>query len=409
MANQELIKNYETVREYLRQFFVYGFQSRSDFRSKSGRTYDEMRRKIDNWLRSYMCFSQTAEGKRVFIEVDSRATPHNPFYTTLKTKSFTEREVFLHFFLLDVFYSEQTNKTVRELYACLLDYLPDGWSVDETSLRLRVNEYVEMGLLKTQRVGRKLLFSRTQWTDLRPYHDILCFFSEAIPCGVIGSFLLDRIPQKGSHFQFKHRYFTAALDSEVLYSLFSAIRLQKSVWLQCRSRQAPEGERLLLVPLRIYQSVQTGRQHLIAYQSKTQSIDSYRLDNLSNVQEYAVCEEFSSLLAQLLQLAPYMWGVSCRGRSALEHIEFDLRIGGDEPYVLRRLNREKRCGSIRKLDDTHYRFAADVIDALELLPWIRTFLSRITALHCSNQSVEERFKTDLRKLYEMYCPQEDSP
>ena len=44
-----------------------------------------------------------------------------------------------------------------------------------------------------------------------------------------------------------------------------------------------------------------------------------------------------------------------------------------EEHVVRRLNREKRCGTVVKIDDTHWRFSADVYDAREMLPWLRTF------------------------------------
>ena len=37
---QELIKNFDRIRDYMRQFFVYGYKSRSDYGEKSSRTYD---------------------------------------------------------------------------------------------------------------------------------------------------------------------------------------------------------------------------------------------------------------------------------------------------------------------------------------------------------------------------------
>ena len=34
---QELIKNFDRIRDYMRQFYVYGFKSRNDFDAKSAR------------------------------------------------------------------------------------------------------------------------------------------------------------------------------------------------------------------------------------------------------------------------------------------------------------------------------------------------------------------------------------
>ena len=78
MAYSELIKNFNRSRDYMRQFFVYGFKSREEYNTKSARSYDDERRRIESWLGEYMQFRQSAEGKNVFISIDSRLSNHNP-------------------------------------------------------------------------------------------------------------------------------------------------------------------------------------------------------------------------------------------------------------------------------------------------------------------------------------------
>ena len=97
-----------------------------------------------------------------------------------------------------------------------------------------------------------------------------------------------------------------------------------------------------------------------------------------------------------------MWGVMCGSDARCERVEFDIYVGADEEYIVNRLEREKRCGSIEKIDNTHYRYTAEVYDSNELLPWIRTFISRITRLKCSNRAVENRFREDVKEMYHMY-------
>ena len=67
VAYNELIKNFEKVRAYMREFYVYGFKSRNEYDGKSARSYDDERRRIESWLGEYMHFTQTAEGKNVFL------------------------------------------------------------------------------------------------------------------------------------------------------------------------------------------------------------------------------------------------------------------------------------------------------------------------------------------------------
>ena len=96
----ELIKNFEKIRAYMRDFYVYGFKSRDDYSSKSSksaRSYDDERRRLESWLGDHMSFVRTPEGKNVFISIDSRTIRHNPLYNAWKAKSFTDGDITLHF------------------------------------------------------------------------------------------------------------------------------------------------------------------------------------------------------------------------------------------------------------------------------------------------------------------------
>lgn len=83
-------------------------------------------------------------------------------------------------------------------------------------------------------------------------------------------------------------------------------------------------------------------------------------------------------------------------------MEFDVQVADGEAYIVRRLEREKRCGRVEKLDAHSYRFSADVFDTNEMLPWIRSFLSRITSMRFSNRTAENTFKADLQAMYDLY-------
>ena len=59
------------------------------------------------------------------------------------------------------------------------------------------------------------------------------------------------------------------------------------------------------------------------------------------------------------------------------------------------------------MDEHTCRFSADVYDASELIPWIRTFICRITDISISNKALETQFKEDLQAMYEMYGLKEE--
>ena len=404
MAYSELIKNFEKVRAYMREFYVYGFKSRTEYDAKSARSYDDERRRLESWLGDYMRFAQTPEGKNVFLSVDSRVTRKNPLYKAWKAKSFTDGDITLHFAIFDILYKPERKKTLAELIEAIDELLSSSITFDESTLRKKLKEYADEGIIQIEKEGRRVLYSRSADTDISSLSDIIDFSSEVAPCGVIGSFLQDKQQEHSELFSFKHHYITSAMDSEVTAVLFDAIRSHRYITVDNLGKYSKEVKTIRLVPLKIYISAQNGRQNLLAFHEKANRLNSYRLDYMSNVRiEDETCEKFDALRAALAKAENHMWGVNCKWNvKRVEHVEFEIRIEDDEQFIVRRLEREKRCGRVEKIDDNHYRYIAEVFDSTEMLPWIRTFISRITKMNFSNRNAENKFKADIQEMYRMY-------
>ena len=250
MAYSELIKNFEKVRAYMREFYVYGFKSRTEYDAKSARSYDDERRRLESWLGDYMRFTQTTEGKSVFLSVDSRVTRKNPFYKAWKAKSFTDGDITLHFAIFDILYNPETKMTLTELIEEIDKRLSSSMTFDESTLRKKLKEYAEEGLIRIEKDGRKVLYSRTPDTDITALNDVIDFFSEVAPCGVVGSFLQDRQQEHPELFTFKHHYITQAIDSEVMATLFDAIRGHQYITVDNLGKYSNEVRTVRLVPLK---------------------------------------------------------------------------------------------------------------------------------------------------------------
>lgn len=406
MAYSELVKNFNRIRDYMREFYVYGFKSRDEFTRKSARSYDDERRRLESWLGDYMRFRQTSEGKNVFISIDSRLSAHNPLYKAWKTKSFTDGDITLHFVLFDILHAPDTRLTISQLMDKIDTYLlqfAEPRMFDESTVRKKLKEYVSEGFLIAEKEGRTLYYRRSDDEEL-PSVDILDYFSEVFPCGVIGSFLLDKGGLHEKHFAFKHHYITGAMDSEILYSLFLAIREKRSITMETVNRYKDRITENHVIPLKIMVSTQSGRQYLMAYAPRFRRITSFRTDNIVSVKLDEVSEQVDELKEKFEGMLPHMWGVSTQSRSGdrMEHVEFSVRYEGDELHIRNRLEREKRCGTVEHLDSNTSRFSADVYDASEMIPWIRTFICRITEIHFSNIELEQQFKSDIEEMYDLY-------
>lgn len=405
----ELIKNFEKIRAYVREFYVFGFKSRDDYQSKSARSYDDERRRLESWLGDHMRFVRTAEGKNVFVSIDSRTINHNPLYKAWKTKSFTDGDVTLHFILFDILFEPQVKRTLAQLIDEIDGYLSNFKSpmlFDESTVRKKLKEYCEAGIVVTEKVGRKVYYRRADDVDVAPLCDVLHYFSEVAPCGAIGSFILDKQPNDTDAFTFKHHHVTGAIDSDVLATLFAAMREKRIVSVSNLNRRRNSPRRARIVPLRVFVSVQSGRQHLLAYLPEGNCFTSYRVDYLANVKLEEQTPRFDELRSQLDDMQNKMWGVSIKrnrwGEDRLEHVEFTVTVAENEDYIVKRLEREKRIGTVEQVDKNTYRFSADVYDCTELVPWIRTFICRITQLNFSNKTVEKQFKQDVEAMYNTY-------
>ncbi len=267
MAYKELIKNFSRVRDYMREFYVYGFKSREEYTGKSARSYDDERRRMESWLGEYMQFRQTAEGRQVFLSIDSRISRHNPLYTAWKAKSFTDGDITLHFILFDILDRPETRLTLKEITERIDEYLgtfAEPRLFEESTVRKKLKEYIAEGIITAEKQGKTLYYSRAEGAETWDA-DVLDFFSEAAPCGVIGSFLLDKQKKHEGHFAFKHHYITGAMDAEIACDLFSAMAEKRAVTLEIVNRRRAKVTEHKVVPLRIMISVQNGRQHLMAY------------------------------------------------------------------------------------------------------------------------------------------------
>lgn len=410
MAYKELVKNFEKVRAYMREFYVYGFKSRDDYDKKSLRSYDDEKRRMESWLGEHMRFIRTPEGKNVFISIDSRVSNHNPFYNALKAKSFTDGDITLHFILFDILHNESAAFSLPQLMQIIdenyLSHFEEPFAFDESTLRKKLKEYTEEGIIVSEKQGKRLVYRRAKDVKIEGIFDAIDFYSEIAPCGVIGSFLHDKEEKHDEAFVFKHHYITGAIDSDVVASLFSAMQSKSVVTVNNSSRKADEPRKIRIIPLRIFISVQNGRQYLIAYQPDFNYIKSFRIDYLSNVKIEEETPRFNELRRTLDDMESYMWGVSCKrnlhSEECLEHVDFTIKIEENEEHIVRRLEREKRIGRIEKIDDFTYKFIADVYETGELVPWIRTFICRIVQFNFSNKKVENQFKKDIQEMYALY-------
>ena len=102
-------------------------------------------------------------------------------------------------------------------------------------------------------------------------------------------------------------------------------------------------------------------------------------------------------------ITEWLQGMENVERGKTEHFEMTLFIDEqNESYVIKRLEREARCGKIERAQPNLYRYTADVFDTNELTTWIKTFIGRIVSINGDNQKVVGLFRDDINKMAAMY-------
>ena len=267
----------------------------------------------------------------------------------------------------------------------------------------KLKEYVDLGLVAAEKRGKQLVYKLpVDEVNLHSWKDAICFFTETDPLGVVGSFLQDKFKSLPEYYAFKHNYLLFAPDSGIILDLLLAINEHRCVVLEMIDSRNHVNKRRTILPLKIFISTQSGRHYVAGCSTRTRRVMFFRLDSVLKINLLDRVDDFDSYIELLNGYRKHLWGVASGSDGHIEHLEMVLVIEVYEPHIIGRLEREKRCGMVEQIDDTHWRFSADVYDAQEMLPWLRTFTGRIESLTCTNKSVEERFWGDLAVLTKLY-------
>jgi len=397
----QLVKKFDKLRDYMRDFYVFGFKARGDFTQKSARSYDNERRRCADYLGEYMQWEYGKQGKNSFISVDCGTIPMNPLYALWQSKSFTANDIMLHFYVLSALQNEALS--VEELTSRIC--LRSGVDFDVQTVRGKCREYSKNGLLQLEKRGRAHCYICAA-RDVAVHEalgDALAFFQGAAPFGEIGSYLMAQNGVANELFVFKHQYIAHTLEDGVLFDLLRAMRQGREVQMENRSERSGKTTQIYGLPLKIFVSVATGRRYICVYSEYNRRFHNFRLDYIKRVSLGEESPQAAQRLAALERNLDKIWGTGLGGRSRSEILCMKLHIDEkSEGYVLNRLRQEGRGGRVERVAENTFLYTKEVFDTMDMSPWIKTFIGRILALEGTNRMVINRVHNDIRRMAAMY-------
>lgn len=407
----ELIKNFEKTRDYLRDFFICGYKVRGDFDRKSARTYDDEKRRIESWLDGFLRYDTSQRGRQTSISVDSGRISENPLYKAFYAKSFTDNDIKLHFLLLDIL-SDFESLTLKGLIEKTDERF--GILFEEQTVRNKLKEYVSEGIILTEKRGKTAAFSLSPdrvsdcLNALPGLSDAVKFFSESGEFGVIGNSILKSADLQNDLFCIKHNYIVHTLEDSLLPEIIAAIEQKRFLALRTFSSKngfTRENENFA-VPMQISISVQTGRRYLIGYLPQYKRFNSFRLDFLRAVKPGEICTDYNNIREKYNKNIARCFGASFGERRETGTVT-PLKITftaneSTEDYIIQRIDREKRCGTLTRVAENLYELELDVFDPVEPMHWIKTFIGRITKLEGGSEAARKLFYSDIERMDQMY-------
>lgn len=426
----EVIKKFNKIRNYLKDFLVYGYKKRDQFSKKSKRTYDDERRRISSYLGEYVQESYGKNGKQVFISMSTSMILTNPLYCCYETKSFTSNDIQLHFYLLDQLQDEESMDLVQLSDGIMSQY---GAEIDVQLVNRKLKEYSDMGIFLKRKENNRWIYSladdlfeefRDDYNDSNKTQNqvsslgknrnesltkreelelFLGFYAMEPPLSLIGNYVQKSLGMKNKWFLFEHYFIGWTLEDEVLAAALAAIHGKKVMEVKTFPNKKQEVSIYHAVPFFIMESVQNGRRYIASYHEERQQYTALRMDYIERIHIKGEYKEYTKRKEEALRIRKNSWGASWISQKKLETLRFTIWYDGErEEELYQKIKNESRNGQVTKKDDNHIEFFIQVYDPKELMPWVRTFLGRTCELQCSDVEFVKRFEDDLEKMRQMY-------
>lgn len=420
---QELIKDFNKIRYYARDFFIYGYRSRTEHALKSPRTYDNEKRRLESYLPEMIHWEMGSRGKRVSMRTNPNKVAFNPLHALWETRAFTRNDALLQFLIPDLLRKNPGLSAGQITDQLALQYgeaFSGSKIPDAMTIRNKLKDMTEMGWLRSEKSGKTLTYSLLPSLAeccspplLDALSDLLAFSANMSPLGILGYRLYSRLhgyevpgATTGIHcspFRYRHNYLFHTLDDQILLELLDCMAQGQEVEFHSRSRRTEALVCKRGIPVRILSSARHGRRFVLTYNLQRKYWFTLRLDRIESVKGFHGVEGHAAIRELSHTQMTDSWGISTPFKSENEEIVVRLAIDEvREKHAITRILREGKHGILTRLGDNAFEYRIQVSDSTEVFPWLRTLISRIVEIEGSNEAAIKRFKGDLTQMARMY-------
>lgn len=414
-----LIRDYENIRQILRDIYIFGCFSRDDFIERkgiSGRKYDKEQQRISAYLPEKFIQKRYVDKKvLLYCSYSVMDGGSNHLADTYRNKSFTALDV-MSFFFVQQLLNENKEMTAAEI----LNALPatnDSAIFTKDNLRVKLDELVDKGFIQIRKEGRRILYRLAEdiWEgfsndELMDICLFLEFMKNVSPIEMPYYFLHEKLMlylsvERGKTvsgrdiFHFKHNHLFNSLDNEILLEILRAIKADQM--LEVFFYGNDKGVKVIPIEL-IHDSVY-GRQYLYCLDIERDHSTVIRLDRMRHISVFKkLTKDDGDRKASMEGYSDHCWCTS-GADEILSEIVIEFRFDEqNENYILRRIQAEGHGGTIDRLAEGLYEYRIKLRDPDEMIPWIRSFGERAKVISSGQKKTEEKVAEEWKKALVKY-------
>lgn len=416
-----MIRDYENIRQLLRDIYIYGCFSRDDYIEKngiSGRKYDKEQQRISAYLPEKFIRKRRVNKKvLMYCTYSTFDGAENYLAETYRNKSFTALDI-MSFFFVQQMLSNDEEMTAAEILEGL-PYVNENALFTKDNLRVKLEELVSKGFICSRKENRKVLFSLSKdiWKDfdtdeLQDILTYLKFLKNVSPIEMPYYFLHEKLKlyliaerkaqiDDTGMFQFKHNHLFSSLDNDVLLKILKAKSGGHTLVISLYGKQ--QNSEIEVLPVEVIHDSLYGRQYLYGVSLKDNLSKVIRLDRMASVQlGRNLTPDERRQQECLSKYSDECWCTSDAG-CGLTEVVIEFRFDEDkEKFILRRIKEEGHGGLIERKAPGFYEYRIQVRDPDEMIPWIRSFGERAKIIASGQRKTEIKIAQDWKRAVEKY-------
>ncbi|HBV85586.1 MAG TPA: WYL domain-containing protein [Desulfosporosinus sp.] len=421
----DFIKHYNTIRDILRDCFLYGCFSIDDLETKrniSPRKVSYEIRRIQQYVeKKYVKVDMDGRYKLISLTYDFLRHPDNFLVNTFLTKSFTRTDLYLYFLILLYLQSKNTPCSVNTIVDELIENGNLNFeNISVKTIERKLNEMSKgIGILSCNTEKRtKQYYIAPDILDLLSCDQLLellraiDLYKNILFPTTIGYFctqtLQDYLKYERNHsvtvnlFNYKYVHFHPVIEEQILWEILKAIHQQRKIKLYYHTAKRPDKNSYkVLTPYKLRYDVRHGRFYLISFNNYGKCIIS-RLDRIESIELQKESFSREDYKKNYKERMKYTWSsVALADGKEPENIKIELLIDEvSEGYLIEKIKNEAPGGKMEKIEEGRYHYSLKVSDSGEMIPWLRSYAGNIRVL--KSAELAEKLAADWKEILLSY-------